>query len=140
MNSVTNMRLYMPDFHFHNTWEQLAEYPAAICTFDTINLTTSNYLANHLTNHLTCLKICLNDARLFKFTYFLYKLKIIKSNGSSMLFKWKGTSMRLHHWFSLNEATHWVCLTVAVSLILPHWGLLSVAASLRLHHFVCLTE
>ena len=52
----------------------------------------------------------------------------------------KWTSMRLHHWVSLNEAAHWGCQTVSAKLRLPHWGWLTVAASLRLHHCGCLTE
>ena len=54
--------------------------------------------------------------------------------------RWKRTSMRIHHWVSLNEAAHWGCLTASTSLSLPHWDWLTVAASLRLHHCGCLTE
>ena len=52
----------------------------------------------------------------------------------------KGTSMRLHHWVSLNEAASlWLayrgCLTEAGWLLLPHWGCISVAVSLNQPHW-----
>ena len=61
----------------------------------------------------------------------------------------KKTSMRLHHWVSLNEAgwlllPHWACITVAASLNQSNWaaqwGCLTLGASLRLPYCGYLTE